>query len=265
MSRIEAKFSELKSQGRKALITFVMGGDPNLEACQGILNGLPEAGADLIEIGMPFTDPVADGPAIQLAGQRALAGNTSLDDIFTLVENFRDTNNDTPVILMGYANPVHIYGTERFIEKCKNNGVDGVIIVDFPPEESGAFSKQCNENGVDFVRLVTPTTDEARLVKILDGASGFLYYVSITGVTGTAKADISKIRPHIDMIRAHTDLPIALGFGIKTPDDVRAMAPLADACVVGSAIVSLIPERGAQACSDSIHKLVQDLKQPISS
>lgn len=237
MKRIEKTFDVLKAEGRTALVTFIMANDPSLKASQSILNQLPETGADIIELGMPFTDPAADGVTIQLAGQRALKAGATLRKTLAMVTEFRTQNDTTPIILMGYANPLYAYGLEEFAKDAKAAGVDGLIIVDLPPEEDQDLRAHTEGQGIDMIRLVTPTTDEQRLGTVINGASGFLYYVSITGVTGTAKADLGALKPHLDMIRGKTDLPIAIGFGIKTPDDAKAMSALGDAVVVGSAIV----------------------------
>lgn len=236
-NRIQRKFETLD---RKALINFVMAGDPDIDTTRSVLLRLVKEGADIIEIGMPFTDPAADGPTIQLAGQRALKSGTTLADILSLVKAFRAENTDTPIVLMGYYNPVFAYGVECFMKDASDAGADGLIIVDLPPEEANEILPHAKKHGLDIIRLITPTTDEKRLETVLEGASGFLYYVSITGVTGAASADISKLKPHLETIRKHTDLPIAIGFGIKTPDDVREMAAHADAVVVGSAIVQTL-------------------------
>jgi len=240
MNRIEATFEKLKAEGRKALITFVMGGDPDEERSAAVLDSLPEAGADIIEIGMPFTDPMADGPAIQAAGLRALGKGASLKNIIKMVQHFRSKNTDTPIVLMGYFNPILAYGPENFIQDTAKAGVDGLIIVDLPPEEDMELRPRAEAENLCLTRLVTPTTQNERLDTVINGASGFLYYVSITGVTGTASADIDAVGEHIRQIREHTDLPICVGFGIKTPEDAAAMAKIADGVVVGSAIVQNI-------------------------
>lgn len=252
MSRIEKTFEKLKPLNRTALVTFIMAGDPDMERSLEVLKGMPDAGADIIEVGMPFTDPAADGLTIQKAGQRALKAGMTLSKTLQMIRDFREGNNETPIILMGYANPLYAYGLEKFSHDAAEAGVDGLIIVDLPPEEDGPLREHTTKNGIDMIRLVTPTTDEKRLIKVLDGASGFLYYVSITGVTGTAKADLDSIKPHIDEIKSKTDLPVAIGFGIKTPDDAEAMSALSDAVVVGSAIVAKVhePKEALQLVSD---------------
>ncbi len=240
MSRIEKKF---KSLDRCALVTFIMAGDPSIEESLAVLKGLPEAGADIIEIGMPFTDPAADGISIQRAGQRALKAGATMTSTLQMVRDFRGGNDDTPIVLMGYANPIYAYGLEVFSKDASEAGVDGLIIVDLPPEEDSELRRFTDQFGLDMIRLVTPVTDEARLPTVLEGARGFLYYVSITGVTGTAKANLDDLKPHIAQIKAQSDLPIAIGFGIKTPDDARSMASLGDAVVVGSAIVDQVHDK----------------------
>jgi tryptophan synthase alpha chain len=241
MSRIETVFANLKPQGRKALVTFTMAGDPDAATSLAILDDLA-ATADILEIGMPFSDPMADGPAVQAAGLRALEAGMTMQGVLKIVQQFRSKNNNTPIILMGYFNPILFYGIDKFSKDCKEMGVDGLIIVDIPPEEAEEIVPRVQQNGLAFIRLVTPTTDESRLAKILKDADGFLYYVSITGVTGTASADPTKVSSHIKEIRGVTELPIVVGFGIKTPADVAAMAGFADGVVVGSALVQTIAD-----------------------
>ncbi len=238
--RIEKRFEQLKKQKRKGLITFVMGGDPDHETSRRILNSLPASGADFIELGMAFSDPMADGPAIQAAGQRALKAGACLKKTLQLVKDFRKGDDETPLILMGYFNPIYIFGVPEFVEAAVAAGVDGLIIVDLPPEEDEELLRHARDHGLALIRLIAPTTSEGRLEKILHGASGFLYYVSITGITGTARADVASIRPQLERIRRHTTLPIAVGFGINSPQDAAAIAPMADAVVVGSALVRTI-------------------------
>ena len=242
MSRIRSKFAELKAVNKTALVSFIMAGDPSIESSLAVLKALPSAGADIIEIGMPFTDPAADGLTIQNAGIRALNAGANMVNTLEMVRSFRKSNGHTPIILMGYANPIFIYGFEKFAEDASEAGVDGLIIVDLPPEEDTPLRQYTDKYGLDMIRLITPTTDAERLPVVLEGASGFLYYVSITGVTGTAKADVNVLKPHIDMIKSKTDLPIAIGFGIKTPKDASAMAKFGDAVVVGSAIVEKVKD-----------------------
>lgn len=241
MNRIDKTLAALKANGQKALITFTMAGDPDMETTAGLLDELAKS-ADILEIGMPFSDPMADGPVIQAAGLRALEQGTTLASVFGLVQKFRSKNSDTPIVLMGYFNPVLSYGIKKFMKDCKGFGVDGLIIVDIPPEEAGEIAPEAQQNNIALIRLVAPTTDEARLGKILESAGGFLYYVSITGVTGTASADPAKAGRHIAAIKTRTDMPVVAGFGIRTPEDAAAMAKIADGVVVGSAFVQQIGE-----------------------
>ena len=240
MNRIAERFAELKRAGRPGLVTFITAGDPDRAASQRLLNGLPQNGADFIELGMPFSDPMADGPVIQEASQRALKSGATVDQTLSMAASFRVTDAKTPLIMMGYFNPIYAYGTERFAVKAKESGVDGLIVVDLPPEEDEELNGPARNTGLDIIRLVTPTTDVARLSVILKNAGGFIYYVAVTGITGTASADASKIAPHLSQIRKMTRLPIAVGFGIKTPADAAALSTHADAVVVGSALVKTI-------------------------
>ncbi|MCB1530817.1 MAG: tryptophan synthase subunit alpha [Rhodospirillales bacterium] len=237
MNRIEARFNKLKEEGRKALVTFITAGDPDAKKSLSVLKKLPESGADFIEIGMPFSDPMADGPAIQASSLRALQNGMTLKNTLELLQQFRTGDTKTPVILMGYFNPVLAYGIENFVTDAVQSGADGLIIVDLPPEEAQELQGPADEEGLCLIRLVTPTTDERRLEKILEGASGFLYYVSITGITGTKSANVQDVDAHIQRIKKQTNLPVLVGFGIKTPEDAGKMADIADGVVVGSAIV----------------------------
>ena len=258
MSRIEKTFAALN---RPALITFIMAGDPDAATSMEVLKSLPDAGADIIELGMPFTDPMADGPTIELAGGRALKAGASMKQTLQMVRDFRKGNTDTPIVLMGYFNPILQYGIEKFANDASDAGVDGLIIVDLPPEEADETLAASKDKGLDIIRLITPTTTQQRLPKILDGASGFLYYVSITGVTGAASADLSKIGPHIEEIKKETDLPVAIGFGIKTPEDAAQFGKIGDAIVVGSSIVQTIAEKqDAAAVSEQVQALAGALK-----
>lgn len=238
--RIARRFEALKAQDRSAFVAFITGGDPDLETSQKVLNALPGAGADIIELGMPFSDPMADGPAIQAASLRALQAGASLASTLDLVRNFRQTDADTPIVLMGYFNPVYRYGVDRFVDDASRAGVDGLIIVDLPPEEAAELQPQAGAKGIDFIRLATPTSNDERLGKVLSDASGFLYYVSILGITGTASAPEDAIRAAVTRLKSHTDLPVAVGFGIKAPEQAAMVARLADATVVGSALVERI-------------------------
>jgi tryptophan synthase alpha chain len=241
-TRIGRRFAELKSAGRGGLVTFLTAGDPDLETCAALLQGLPKAGADLIELGMPFTDPMADGPAIQAAGLRALAAGQTMQRTLELVRRFRLQDLATPIVLMGYYNPVYQYGVERFTRDAHAAGVDGLIIVDLPPEEADELAAPANKAGLDLIRLTAPTSDDARLPVILTGSSGFIYHVSVTGITGTSSAAIGDVASAIARIRRHSTLPIAVGFGIRTPEQAADIATLADAAVVGSALVATIAE-----------------------
>ncbi|MDF3841409.1 tryptophan synthase subunit alpha [Pseudomonas citronellolis] len=247
MSRLQTRFAELKQQNRAALVTFITAGDPGYSTSLDILKGLPEAGADVIELGMPFTDPMADGPAIQLANIRALGNGQNLARTLKMVREFRAGNDSTPLVLMGYFNPIHYYGVERFIADAKEAGVDGLIIVDLPPEHNEDLCQPAQAAGLDFIRLTTPTTDDARLPTVLAGSSGFVYYVSVAGVTGAGAATLEHVEQAVARLRRHTDLPVAIGFGIRTPEHAASVARLADGVVVGSALVDKIANAGSSA------------------
>ena len=238
--RIKSKFEELKNSNKKGLITFVTAGDPDYNTSLEILKKLPDAGADIIEIGMPFTDPMADGPGIQASYLRALEAGQTLKKTIELIKNFREFNSNIPIVLMGYYNPIYKYGVELFIKAIKEIGVDGLIVVDLPPEADRELCIPANESGIDFIRLATPTSSEDRLPKIVNNASGFLYYVSVAGITGSKVPEISSIESKIKTIRNFTNIPIAVGFGIKTPEQAVNIAKIADAVVVGSAIIDKI-------------------------
>ncbi|CAN1593152.1 tryptophan synthase subunit alpha [Pseudomonas sp. B21-028] len=240
MSRLQTRFAELKQQNRAALVTFVTAGDPNYDTSLAILKGLPAAGADVIELGMPFTDPMADGPAIQLANIRALGAQQNLAKTLQMVREFRKDNSETPLVLMGYFNPIHRYGVQRFIGEALDSGVDGLIVVDMPPEHNGELCDPAQAAGLDFIRLTTPTTDDVRLPTVLNGSSGFVYYVSVAGVTGAGAATLEHVEEAVARLRRHTDLPISIGFGIRTPEQAAAIARLADGVVVGSALIDHI-------------------------
>ena len=241
-TRIERRFAALKAAGKSGLITYIMAGDPNEDISLEILKGLPAAGADLIELGLPFTDPMADGPAIQLAASRALNAGLSTAKILAMVAEFRRHDDDTPLVLMGYYNPLYQYGVERFLEDALAAGVDGLIVVDLPPEEEAELCLPALDAGLNFIPLATPTTDDARLPVVLNNASGFIYYVSITGITGTASAQQADIENAVARLKRHTDLPVAVGFGIKTAAQVAEINQHADAAVVGSAIVQVLAD-----------------------
>jgi len=241
--RISRRFARLKEEGRAGLVTFITAGDPDHETCAALLAGLPAAGADVIELGAPFTDPMADGPAIQAAGLRALANGARTTRTLDLVREFRKTDDETPIVLMGYYNPIHAYGVPRFLKDAKAAGVDGLIVVDLPPEEDEELCLPARAAGVDFVRLATPTTDDKRLPAVLANSAGFIYYVSVAGVTGARSAEQASVSAAVARIKASTDLPVAVGFGIKTPEAAAGVARVADAAVVGSAIVDKIAAR----------------------
>ena len=239
-TRIDTRFAKLGAEGRAALVTFVMAGDPDPATSLAIIKALPAAGADLIEIGMPFTDPMADGPAVQAAGLRALAAGETLAGTLKLVREFRADDQSTPIILMGYYNPIYIYGVDRFLVDAKSAGIDGLIVVDLPPEEDDELCKPALAAGLNFIRLATPTTDDARLPKVLTNTSGFVYYVSIAGITGAATPDFGKVATAVARIKSHTNLPVAVGFGVKTAADAAAIAAGADGVVVGSTLVAAV-------------------------
>jgi tryptophan synthase alpha chain len=239
-TRIDSRFAELNKQDRAAFVTFLMAGDPDLETSLAIIKALPKAGADIIEIGMPFTDPMADGPAIQASGLRALKSGTTLKATLAMVRAFRDGDATTPLVLMGYYNPIYIYGVDKFLVDAKSAGVDGLIIVDLPPEEDTELCLPAMQAGLNFIRLATPTTDDRRLPAVLENTSGFVYYVSITGITGSASADSTAVGEAVARIKRHTDLPVCVGFGIRTPQTAHDIAERADGVVVGSALVDAL-------------------------
>jgi tryptophan synthase alpha chain len=239
-TRIDARFAELKREGRSAFVSFVMAGDPDAATSLGIIKALPKAGADMIEIGMPFTDPMADGPSIQAAGLRALKAGMTLKKTLALVGEFRRDDDATPLVLMGYYNPIYIYGVDRFLSDAKAAGVDGLIIVDLPAEQDEELCLPALKAGLNFIRLATPTTDDKRLPAVLANTSGFVYYVSITGITGAAAADSKVVAEAVARIKRHTELPVCVGFGIKTPEAARAIAERANGAVVGTALVDAL-------------------------
>jgi tryptophan synthase alpha chain len=239
-TRIDRRFAALKKEGRPALVTFVTAGDPDHDTSLAIVKALPKAGADLIEVGMPFSDPMADGPAIQASGQRALKGGQTLNKTLAMVAEFRKGDQDTPIILMGYYNPIYIHGVDKFVADAIAAGVDGLIVVDLPPEADDELCIPALKAGLNFIRLATPTTDDKRLPAVLKNTSGFVYYVSITGITGTAAPDPGKVGKAVERIKRHTTLPVAVGFGVKTAEQAAAIGHAADGVVVGSAIVSAV-------------------------
>lgn len=240
MSRIDAKIAELNAAGKKAFVTYVMAGDPDYETGLEIVKGLPAVGVDIIELGLPFTDPMADGSTIQLAGQRALEAGQDLEKTLQYARELRKTDDTTPIVLMGYYNPIYSRGVDKFLVDAKAAGVDGLIVVDLPPEEDSELCIPAQAAGINFIRLATPTTDDKRLPKVLQNTSGFVYYVSVTGITGAAAAQADDVAPEVARIKSQTDLPVIVGFGIKTPEAARDIATVADGAVVGSAIVERV-------------------------
>jgi tryptophan synthase alpha chain len=237
MTRIDDTFARLKSQNKKAFVAYVMAGDPNYDTSLDLVKGLPAAGVDIIELGLPFTDPMADGPTIQLAGQRALEAGMTLEKTLDLAREFRKTDTTTPIVMMGYYNPIFSRGVDKFLVDAKDAGIDGLIVVDLPPEEDDELCIPAQKAGLNFIRLATPTTDDKRLPKVLQNTSGFVYYVSITGITGAAAAQATDVAPEVARIKSQTDLPLIVGFGVRTPETAKEIASVADGTVVGSAIV----------------------------
>jgi len=240
MTRIDDTFARLKAEGKKAFVAYIMAGDPDVPRALAVMKGLPAAGVDVIELGLPFTDPMADGPTIQAAGQRALEAGMTVDQTLQMVRDFRAGDQKTPIVLMGYYNPIYSRGVDRFLKEATAAGIDGLIIVDLPPEEDDELCLPAQAAGMNFIRLATPTTDDKRLPKVLQNTSGFVYYVSITGITGSAAAQAGDVGPEVARIKRSTDLPVIVGFGISTPEGARTIAGVADGCVVGSAIVKEI-------------------------
>lgn len=255
-TRIDAKFADLAADGRKAFVAYVMAGDPDYDTSLELVRGLPGAGVDVIELGLPFTDPMADGPTIQLAGQRALEAGMTLQRTLDLARAFRETDDTTPIVLMGYYNPIYSRGVDAFLTDAKDAGIDGLIVVDLPPEEDDELCLPAQAAGLNFIRLATPTTDDKRLPRVLQNTSGFVYYVSITGITGAAEAQATDVGPEVARIKAATDLPVIVGFGINTPEKSKAIAAVADGAVVGSAIVSRI---GAGDSADNVLSFIKSL------
>ena len=242
MTRIDKRFVELKREGRAGLVTFITAGDPDYETSLAILEALPQAGADIVELGMPFSDPMADGPAIQASSQRALAAGQTMKKTLSMVKAFRQKDKSTPLVLMGYYNPIYVYPVDRFVTDAVDAGADGLIVVDVPPEEDAELRPAAAAAGLNFIRLATPTTDAKRLPAVLANTSGFVYYVSIAGITGTKAPDLAEVKGHVGRIKSHTDLPIAVGFGVKTEEQVSALAQVAEGVVVGSALVAAIAQ-----------------------
>ncbi len=256
MTRIDAKFAELKAAGKPAFVSYIMAGDPSYDTSLAVMKGLPAAGVDIIELGLPFTDPMADGSTIQLAGQRALETGMTLNKTLAMAAEFRKEDDTTPIVLMGYYNPIYSMGVDNFIAAATAAGIDGLIIVDLPPEEDEELCIPANAAGMNFIRLATPTTDDRRLPKVLENTSGFIYYVAITGITGSGSASTEKVGAEVARIKQSTDLPVCVGFGIKTPSDAEGMAKVADGAVVGSAIVSKL---GAGESVEDVLSFVKEL------
>jgi tryptophan synthase alpha chain len=268
-TRIDARFAELKQQGRSAFVTFLVAGDPDPATSLDLIKALPKAGADIIEIGMPFTDPMADGPSIQAAGLRALKAGMTLKKTLEMVRAFRGGDNATPLVLMGYYNPIYIYGVDKFLADAKAAGVDGLIIVDLPPEEDSELCLPAMKAGLNFIRLATPTTDDKRLPAVLANTSGFVYYVSITGITGAASADAKVVGEAVSRIKRHTALPVCVGFGIRTPENARGIAEKADGAVAGTALVDVLrasldaENRATSGTVSAVADLVASLAQGV--
>ena len=271
VTRIDRRMAKLKAEGRPALVTYFMSGDPDYDTALSIMKALPKAGADVIEMGMPFSDPMADGPAIQAAGLRALKGGQTLVKTLKMAADFRAGDNETPIVLMGYYNPIYIYGVDRFLKDAIASGIDGLIVVDLPPEMDEELCIPALKAGVNFIRLATPTTDDKRLPKVLQNTSGFVYYVSMTGITGSALADTGKVAAAVKRIKGHTDLPVCVGFGVKTAEQARIIGANADGVVVGTAIVNAVANvlgpKGEKTAdpAEAVATLVSGLSQGVRS
>ena len=270
-TRIDPRMTKLKQEGRPALVTYFMGGDPDYDTSLSIMKVLPRAGADVIELGMPFSDPMADGPAIQAAGLRALKAGQTLKKTLRMAAEFRKTDDETPIVMMGYYNPIYIYGVERFLKDAIEAGIDGLIVVDLPPEMDEELCIPALKAGINFIRLATPTTDDRRLPKVLENTSGFVYYVSMTGITGSALADTAKVGEAVKRIKGHTDLPVCVGFGVKTAEQARVIGGSADGVVVGTAIVNAVADslgaKGDKTADpvEAVAALVGDLARGVRS
>jgi tryptophan synthase alpha chain len=268
-TRIDLRMAKLKAEGRPALVTYFMGGDPDYGTSLSIMKALPAAGSDIIELGMPFSDPMADGPAIQAAGLRALKGGQTLVKTLKMASEFRAGDNETPIVLMGYYNPIYIYGVDRFLSDALASGIDGLIVVDLPPEMDEELCIPALNAGINFIRLATPTTDDRRLPKVLQNSSGFVYYVSMTGITGSALADTGKVAAAVKRIKGHTDLPVCVGFGVKTAEQARIIGASADGVVVGTAIVNAVANvlgpKGEKTAdpAEAVATLVSGLSQGV--
>ncbi|MEO8142765.1 MAG: tryptophan synthase subunit alpha [Betaproteobacteria bacterium] len=265
MSRIAGRFAELKAAGRKALIPYITAGDPHKASTVPLLHGMVEAGSDILEIGVPFSDPMADGPAIQRASERALKNGIGLSDVLVLVKTFREKDQQTPVVLMGYANPIEAMGVEKFVAAAKSAGVDGVIVVDYPPEECGPFADLCAKAGIDCIFLLAPTSTDARIREVARAGTGYLYYVSLKGVTGVKTADAGEIEAQLPRLRAASSLPIGVGFGIKDADSARAISKFADAVIIGTRIVQEIESAGAEHAVARVKALLAPIRKALDA
>jgi tryptophan synthase alpha chain len=270
-TRIDRRMAKVKAEGRPALVTYFMSGDPDYDTALSIMKALPKAGSDIIEMGMPFSDPMADGPAIQAAGLRALKGGQTLEKTLRMARDFRAGDDETPIVLMGYYNPIYIHGVDRFLADAKASGIDGLIVVDLPPEMDEELCIPAVKAGINFIRLATPTTDDRRLPKVLQNTSGFVYYVSMTGITGSALADTAKVAAAVTRIKSHTDLPVCVGFGVKTAEQARVIGASADGVVVGTAIVNAVANvlgpKGEKTAdpAEAVATLVSGLAQGVHS
>jgi tryptophan synthase alpha chain len=270
-TRIDTRFADLKRQGRAALVTFLTAGDPDTETSLAILKALPDAGADVIEVGMPFTDPMADGPAIQASSQRALKAGQTMVKTLAMIRAFRAADDKTPIVLMGYYNPIYIYGVEKFLTDAKAAGIDGLIVVDLPPEEDDELCLPTIQAGLNFIRLATPTTDDKRAPTVFKNTSGFVYYVSVLGITGTKTPDLKSVEQNVIRLKGHTKLPIAVGFGVRTAEQARSIARNADGVVVGTALVNAVKNNLTDAGKPTpntvkaVHALVSEIAQGVRS
>ena len=270
-ARMDKRFADLKAQNRPALVTYFMGGDPDFDSSLGVMKALAESGADVIELGMPFSDPMADGPAIQMAARRSLQGGQTLQKTLDMAKEFRKDDQDTPIVLMGYYNPIYIYGVDRFLDAALDAGIDGLIVVDLPPEMDDELCIPALEKGINFIRLATPTTDDKRLPTVLNNTSGFVYYVSMNGITGSSLTETANVTDAVKRIKSHTELPICVGFGVKTAEQAQVIGADADGVVVGSAIVSQIAnsldENGAATADTvtNVSTLIKELAQGVAN
>ncbi|MDC1311390.1 tryptophan synthase subunit alpha [Burkholderiales bacterium] len=265
MSRIKNKFEELSRNNRKALIPFITAGDPNLETTLILMSALVKSGSDIIELGIPFSDPIADGPTIQRASERALAGKTSLSSVLDLVQKFREKDKETPIVLMGYANPIEALGVDAFVARAAEVGVDGVLVVDYPPEESGALNTALKKNQIDSIFLLAPTTLEARIADVAALATGYVYYVSLKGVTGAGHLDLEDVSKRVEQIKKHVEVPVGVGFGIRDGETARAVAQLSDAVVIGSRLVEEIEQSDAKTIVTNVESFIRSIRKAIDT